>query len=432
MGKFFAVEPQGAGSGLVESLTSYIARLALEHHISPRAFVLRQIVPQLKPRALADARGHCDLFSHMGSALNGINETARQVVAVLEKGTERCDIRSLTLGSLGGIFATRATVRQRAAWCPRCFLDWRLKGKRLYVPLLWQMVLVRVCPLHSVPLVQLCPKCGKAAFPLQRYSHPGFCPFCRAWLGTDVLSASGCGCLGSREPFSEGMLDLIAAHATNSLPSNLAIFRKNLHNANLVAFGGSLNSFAKFAGLHHSSLMDLLMERSKPSPETAIRLSLSCDVQPASMLRDLIQVSEFRHSQRHFFSPKPCKKYDWIQVQQSIDSELAKPAQNRTSLHGVCRSQKIDSGYVGRRLPGCARTLIRDYRVHVSRRHRRREATERQHLCNTFRNLCRNGIWPSHRRMREALGTAASLRDPELRKIRKKLLRQCASALPAV
>jgi len=353
-------------------------------------------------------------------------------VAVIEKGTERCDIRSLSFGTLGGIFAARGTVRQRAAWCPMCLFEWRLNGKQLYFPLLWQMVLVRVCPTHLVPLVQLCPRCGRAAFPLERYSHPGFCPFCRAWLGTDFLSASGSKDLSGVEPFAQGMLDLIGAHAGNSLPSNLGNFLRNLQTAKRAVFGGSLTAYARFSGVHHSSIANLLAENSKPSPETAIRLSLSCDIRPSTMLRDVIQVSDFRLSKTHCFSRKHCKKYDWLQVQQSIDRELAKPAEIRTSLHRICRSQKIDSGYVVRRLPGCARALIRHYRVHVSRRHRRREAEEKRHLRSTFRELCRNGVWPSHRRMRETLGTAASLRDPELRKLRKELLRDWASDRPTV
>jgi len=43
--RLYCLEPAGIGTPYVESLTSYITRLAATHHISPTTLIKREILP---------------------------------------------------------------------------------------------------------------------------------------------------------------------------------------------------------------------------------------------------------------------------------------------------------------------------------------------------------------------------------------------------
>ena len=186
--RLFHLEPLGLGTPYVESLTSYVARLAEAHSVPPGTLLAIEVKPMLK-----DSRDENPLNSHSivtlygqasVRALNGTQTGARQLVKALEALTLRHDLQFLTLLPWAEVFPVLRLLKRFQAWCPDCYQEWLNHKQVIYSPLLWALQVVKICPVHHRPLESQCPHCHRQFVPLWRNSRPGFCLQCGGWLGT--------------------------------------------------------------------------------------------------------------------------------------------------------------------------------------------------------------------------------------------------------
>lgn len=184
--RLYALEPQGMGTPYVESLTSYIARLADAHCISVRTLLKHELLPCLVQSRIANPSNSVDYFwSDAARALNGIGLLAEEWTQALAQLTLRDDLRYLTFLPWAETLTPQRLLKFNRAWCPDCYLDWRADGLPIYEPLLWSMSSVSLCPCHQKHLVQLCPypDC-QAKLPIfASHFRPGYCTKCSRWLG---------------------------------------------------------------------------------------------------------------------------------------------------------------------------------------------------------------------------------------------------------
>lgn len=182
--RLYCLEPIGVRSSSVECLTSYIARLAEEHCVTLKALMMHVIFPALGQDVTeADHYRRLSNFCENCSSLNGCSPMARQWVAVMQSLTSCESLRFLTMLTWSEVTAVNKVVRQRKAWCPACYDDWRQARQVLYDPLLWAMKSVQMCPRHRRPLVTVCPRCLATLPFLSPDAHPGYCTRCAGWLG---------------------------------------------------------------------------------------------------------------------------------------------------------------------------------------------------------------------------------------------------------
>ena len=181
--RLYSLRPMAIGTLRVESLSSYIMRVAEAHTVSVRTLILQEIFPDLstKPK-----NAH---FSGLHS-LNGMGACFEQWVAILGKLTSRHDLCALTLLPWQSLMTSGGILRRRRTWCPRCFQEWQRHGKPIYECLAWVLAPVTVCPIHYVLLEQHCPNCGRPMLVLSAHAHPGFCAHCNGWLGDDSTAPS--------------------------------------------------------------------------------------------------------------------------------------------------------------------------------------------------------------------------------------------------
>jgi hypothetical protein len=187
----FALEPIGVGSPFVESLTSYICRLAEVHavRVSDLAgHVLAKCVPRDAPIVSVRAEDYrmASGFRAGTHAINGRAEDARRWIAAVETATKLTGLRFLTLTPLQPIFSKQFLLRKGQAWCPNCFSEWRQSGLPLYLPLSWHLQMVTMCVKHRRRLEEICPHCNQRCGVLYANSRPGYCPRCRRWLGHPI------------------------------------------------------------------------------------------------------------------------------------------------------------------------------------------------------------------------------------------------------
>jgi AraC-like DNA-binding protein len=183
----YSLSPIAVGTAEVESLTSYIARLAAEHRVSIKTLfnqelaVFRQTALNAQDTEQATRRRQDSLASII--PLNGSTANVSKVVQILEAATLQQDLKYLTLLTWKNVIPPTALLRRSEAWCPYCYEQWRSNGQVLYKPLLWQINVVTVCPYHQRPLRLQCSYCGQHSYLFMRDSQPGHCPQCHQWLG---------------------------------------------------------------------------------------------------------------------------------------------------------------------------------------------------------------------------------------------------------
>jgi ribosomal protein S27E len=169
--RFFGLAPRGLGTGLHESLPSYLDRLARLHSVRNGPFLVNEVHPKPVPSS-----GSL-LSRHSRGMLIG-NSYAERIASAVALSTGVPEVAGLVQSTLSRHLGWYKNTRPRAAWCPLCFADWAKQGLPIYRPLLWSLNPVRCCPIHNVFLLERCPGC------LRDFNHFGtsswslMCPGC--------------------------------------------------------------------------------------------------------------------------------------------------------------------------------------------------------------------------------------------------------------
>ncbi len=190
----YHLKPIGIGTLYVESLTSYVARLAEAHGTHPKELVRQEIWPRLK--APSQFRGHAvngyynlNAFWRKNSVvLNGVTPLTGKWVQVMEQFTKRHDLCFLTMLTWANVLTLLELLRNDRAWCPACYEEWHRAEQTMYEPLMWSLKVVTVCPRHRQPLHSICPHedCQQSTSLLAQKTRPGYCARCERWLGTQA------------------------------------------------------------------------------------------------------------------------------------------------------------------------------------------------------------------------------------------------------
>jgi hypothetical protein len=217
-------------------------------------------------------------------------------------------------------------------------------------------------------------------------------------------------------------MDMIDAVASGRCQPALSTFQSNLRAIVEKDYHGTVAAYARRACMHHSSLNDLLRHLVRPGLDTLLQLAAASSLtvkefigQPGAWRRSGVLGTEIRTLRR------TCRRYDWKNVSTLIEQEIVRE-RLCTSLRSICRKQVWDSGYVAAKLPLLARDLIHRFRGETRKRHQKREEDERSNLQATMSCSSLSSEFPSYRRLKKVLITPGSLRNPEIRTLRKQLL----------
>ncbi len=180
--RLYHLEPIGIGTPYVESLTSYIARLAEAHCLTPK-ILLEQEIDRINIKLSSQSKSF-GIRQYSGE-INGRGETASILISLLKELTLIKRLEWTTLVSLSEILPRKKLVKTIKAWCPFCYQDFVNQNRTLYEPLIWSVDVVKTCSIHKIPLANSCDRCKKQFPPLSSNSRVGFCPKCGQWLGQE-------------------------------------------------------------------------------------------------------------------------------------------------------------------------------------------------------------------------------------------------------
>jgi TniQ len=173
------------GTANVESLTSYITRLAGVHQVATGVLLAQEVAPFIDKCSQSSrlSTRFYSTFFHQTGAWNGTGTMAVEPVTILQKLTQQSNLRFLTLLTWAPVLSTRQLIRETKAWCPLCYSDLSQHQIPLYEPLLWSISTIKVCLKHKQVLLSKCPNCGENINYLSWNSRSGFCSQCHQWLG---------------------------------------------------------------------------------------------------------------------------------------------------------------------------------------------------------------------------------------------------------
>jgi len=188
--RLYGIEPIGIGTPLVESLTSYVIRVAAAHCVSLGTLVASEIAPVINKRYLTQKKSGTisPQLCRTAGAINSFGITAIEWATTMQALTLRQELKFLTIVGWNELFA-KNLVRKCRAWCPGCYEEWRQEEKPIYDPLMWSLRVVTACPIHKRLLRDTCVLCSKQPLHLSPNVRPGYCPGCNQWLGVSLVDA---------------------------------------------------------------------------------------------------------------------------------------------------------------------------------------------------------------------------------------------------
>ena len=181
----FGAEPLGRGTGAVESLTGFFARLCVERSLLPTQVVRAYVVERCPSGFFPPTSIALGTFFGHASGFDFRPDRALPFASAIEDLTCIGDLRALTF-SVGAELVFSGVRypfgRRRKRWCPACFADWFREGTPIYEPLLWRFSLVEHCPVHRLPLLGRCPFCARTQPLVTRGVPMGHCVYCGHYL----------------------------------------------------------------------------------------------------------------------------------------------------------------------------------------------------------------------------------------------------------
>lgn len=283
----YNLPPIGIGTADTESLSGYIARLALEHHLSTEILFKYGLSEKMEvPKGFLQ-KGINDRFARR---LNGFGNNAQAVVDVLEKATGRTDIRFTTLLAWKDSLSKLKLLKDQRAWCPLCFEEQYKNGDIVYEKLLWSIQKVKACHRHEIPLVQTCQHCDRSMHVLSARTRPGFCSKCLEWLGSmrnrfDHLSQFQNELDKSKELWiAEKIGEMLAKSPALPFEPNLEIFIVSLKSLIQQTANGKISLFARQTNGWEIAIRRLLIGDTLPTIDVLVNICFPIDISPVYLL----------------------------------------------------------------------------------------------------------------------------------------------------
>jgi hypothetical protein len=115
--ELYYMRPAGLGTSFIESLASYIARLAEQHCFTTRCLIVQKFLPSLERAYLSGQKRHDSItaFWKDASTLNGANILTAEWVQVTEKLTLYPDLHLLTMLPWADLLSPKGLIRRSQA-----------------------------------------------------------------------------------------------------------------------------------------------------------------------------------------------------------------------------------------------------------------------------------------------------------------------------
>ncbi|WP_088104109.1 TniQ family protein [Halalkalibacter urbisdiaboli] len=470
----YNLEPIGIGTPYVESLTSYISRLAECHNLNPNRLVCKTFVPYIK----TESRINSFLKGSLGPKkeyINGNSPISLEYVSALEELTTRKDLIYLTMNSWSGLL-TKNVIGKSRKWCPNCLNEAKNNRTEVYEPLIWYIKDIQLCDKHNVILEDRCPKCERNLNFLHANYIVGHCQYCFTWLGYESHNTI------EKNEYQVFLLEsfgylIMNATKLNALPTRLQVgyvLNRLIEDNDFK----SPREFANWFGLSYQSIYSWIKNVQRPSIDVFFKIyqktNLSInDIFGGGLMNEfdlgleksltkqlkrltlneienelkgellnnnyesLIQLciaKRFDMSTAKVYFPDLCKEIneknlklkEVIKEQKRAEIErdllIALLMEPSISLYKFSKEFGIPEYEAKYYCPESTKKLITRHRSYVKKAKKIRAENIKNEIKQVVLELHNNGIYPSDKSMRKKLTNPNWLMEPEVRRIWKKEL----------
>lgn len=399
----FALPPGGLGTQYVESLTSYIRRLAAEHELSTTKLLTAYV---LEPYRLE--RNQKEPFFHPSSVtevLNGPSTTTRLVATRLAQLTWVPEALRCTLVDRVAGIVFQGSFRRYRAWCPACL---EADGPRAYDRLLWAFTFVNACPIHHLALQTQCARCHQPHLPLQTGAHPLRCP--RRTGRDDVL----CGApltmriqLLVEPPSVEAQI--IAALVARIERGEPVSAQHVVAGAQAAIATTTWVQFARKAGVTHGAIAGFRTGHASLARTVLAVIAASGEGVDTFLSHTKVRPLGMSAGGGHYG-----RRRDHADIERDLQRLLAGPASELPTLRAFARAHRTEPTFVVQRCPESARALVTARRDYERERRAARMADLIALICRTAEQLIAETGRCSWRGLAECLPHPGVLRDPQI------------------
>jgi len=423
----------------VESLTSYLARLAEAHCVSLRTLVKQELLSLLKRDYLSNPFGNSlDAFwIEAARALNGTGALAKDWVGSLEQLTLRTDLRFLTLLPWAAVLTQQRLLRLNRAWCPVCFMEWQTAGQPIYEPLLWNLNTVSVCLHHQRALLERCPHpdCQAILPVLASFLRPGYCSKCLRWLGV-MTNSSKTSQTNNQwhwqvwvaemvgELLAHNMKLTITPHLEN-IPDLIAAFREQ-------AADGSMQNLEKRLQLSRRTVNAWCSGRQIPQLESLLRLCYCCGISPYSMFTSQPSTLSLRKLKVRVLPDIPNPNgnrrqripIDRVYIQQRLEEILTQEEQPPPSMRTVAKRLNHSPKELREHFPELNRAIANRCKDYYKLRREQRLLQLKVELRQAILKIHAQGLHPSSTRVGRLMRSPSVMREHAVAKFWQEMLEE--------
>jgi TniQ len=424
----YQLPPIGIGTPTVESLTSYLARLAVSHTVTVGALLEYEVA-----RLIDKKYGAANLqsISRLRGAVNSVGSMTRDLVCALEQLTMQQDLHLLTMLSFGDILPSRNLFRDVRSWCPQCYQEWHERGDILYEPLLWSLKSVKYCLTHQTDLVNKCPNCQQHNPPFGGKFQLGFCSRCHSWLGQvsgkkasmnwedtelELWRVEAVGALLALRVKSRNKLS--AAH----IPSQLSMLANEATAGNLAALSRRLKIPKNTLWLWYSGKVI-------PSLESSLSICGHFEIALFQFftgeLREQPSLDNWRVTQRQSSATASSQPFDLDVARLFLEQVLSQEISPPLSVVDVSRKLGCNRRILYKYFPDLCSAIASVYKNYLQKSCKENLASCCHQVQQIVAQLYREGQYPSENRVAQLMDKPNFLRYEKVRSVLRASRNNC-------
>lgn len=366
----YQLSPIGIGTPNVESLASYVNRLAEAHCLNPSTLIVEVIAPRVNKGLVRHITSRkLNTLFNLAHTLNGTGEIATNLIEALEALTLRNDLRCLTLLNWSDVLLSRALIRTHKTWCPQCYHNWHISDREIYDPLLWSIANVKMCHSHQIPLQDTCPHCHQNKLPLLTWkSRNAYCSRCTQLLVPETITPEMTVLESNKHDrwnisVVDNIGDLVGHISCPPYPSRTQIYPKILMAINKVT-EGNIASFAKLLNLPKNTVWGWCREKSFPPIDSLLKIVALLNLSLVEFLLndiDVLDLNTVKQTETPKISrPKrrASQKFNPLLVQTVLIESLNEPDELVPSIRELSLKLGCDSRTLLRHFPDLCHEIV--------------------------------------------------------------------------
>ena len=421
------LEPIGRGTGEVESLSSYLTRLACDHWNTPTHLykaILEWHSGEKATAVKSDSR--IDSFTLT---------TSRFVEALNTCSPLEFDFAGLTCLSWREVLSSRVRgpLNRELRWCVDCYRQMSDVCTPLHQRLLWSIAPATVCPSHKSRLHNSCPNCGSTQRFLMADCVVGYCQHC----GRDVFS-SAAKIEYERDPNSEALWkskaceDLIRVTRGDNYLEEEQLRQATYRLVN-SEFEGSVRRMCKELNVSPDAYRSFLFRGQRTNLPLLIDFAYRIDVMPSELFSQncMLRINRRRIAPTRQFRTYKALSDDRRQEIRLCLRRIIDSAEELSSTTEIAAMVGINRRLLTTRFPDENAEIVRKVRARLARQKCERDEQRARRVRSRAEELMAQNIYPSDRQvLNDKRILPSDLRLPQIKIVLREIQRDFLAAKP--